>query len=61
VLELTRQIYQGNSRRYAEQAEEAFQRAEQLGAAPPIQANYWVRQKELRETATAADQKGGAP
>ena len=61
ALELTRQVYLNNSHRYAEQVDQAFQHAEQLGAAPPIQANYWVRQKELREAARATDQKGDAP
>jgi len=61
ALELTRQIYAGNSREYAELAEQAFERAEELGAAPPTQANYWVRQKELQKAAHADSQKGGAP
>ncbi len=61
ALELTRQVYLDNSRRYAEQVEQAFQQAEQLGAAQPIQANYWVRQKELREAARTTSQKGNAP
>ena len=61
ALEITRDIYINNSRRYAEQAEEAFARADQLGAAPPTQANYWVRQNELRATALIASQIGGAP
>ena len=61
ALEFTRQIYQNNVRQYAEEAERAFQQAEQLGAAPPTQTNYWVRQKALRDTAQANSQKGGAP
>ncbi len=63
ALELTRDIYVNNTRRYAEQAEQAFARADQLGAALPTQANYWVRQNELRTAAqtASASQKGGAP
>jgi regulator of sirC expression with transglutaminase-like and TPR domain len=61
ALELTRDIYVTNSRRYAEQSEEAFERADQLGAAAPTQANYWVRQNELRAAAQTASQPGGVP
>ncbi len=53
ALELSREVYLNNSHRYVEQAEQAFEQAEQLGAASPTQANYWVRQKELREAAQA--------
>jgi regulator of sirC expression with transglutaminase-like and TPR domain len=61
AIELTRQIYAKNSRQYAELAEQAFKHAEELGAAPPTQANYWVRQNELRATAHTTGQKGGVP
>lgn len=47
VLQFTQQLYTGYVQGYLQDAEEAFQRAEELGAAEPLNGDYQLRQQEL--------------
>jgi regulator of sirC expression with transglutaminase-like and TPR domain len=47
TLEATRGFYTAQVFRYQRAAAKALTTAKELGVAPPLQANYWVRQKEL--------------
>jgi len=52
AVERIRSLHIANRINYQRRADHAFQTAEQLGVAPPLQANYWVRQKELARVAS---------
>ena len=47
TLLFTKGLYRTYSQDYRRESHRAFERAMELGVAPPAQANYWVRQREL--------------
>lgn len=51
TVEATRGFYMVRFLRYQHEATKALATAKELGVAPPAQANYWVRQRELAQAA----------
>ena len=49
TLAFTNQLYRGYTQEYRQEADQALQQARALGVAPPLQANYWLRQQELAQ------------